>query len=239
MNARIFKMKFTTPISERLSFTVEGNHSITTSIVGLLYSCSPSTIIRLVISIIINSFHLMFRRRTLTHVRNEVFKGVSPSIAHCYSASAVVRKSIGFRVVASLLNAAPNVIYFCASTIVLRSQTISAHCISVITAATYRIAALKRRAVNNGFVFTNTLAQPKRPLFFIASNKAQNFQTSVSVPFAVNKTTHGWFRKERNVSIGVSLFVHKNTFMDKLARLSGLLKQTCEPFSLYHERAIG
>jgi len=78
-----------TPSSNRVGDTVEFKSDVVAPIVSLLYLCSPLTVIRGVISIVVDTFNAMGSRRTLTHISKEVLERI-PSRAD-FNSSASVR----------------------------------------------------------------------------------------------------------------------------------------------------
>jgi hypothetical protein len=83
------------------------------SITRLFLRHSPSTISRLIISVVVNAVDGMLRTRRPSHVFEEIFVRIKPSIADSNSPSAISVIVLAFSVVAALLYAAPCTIFLC------------------------------------------------------------------------------------------------------------------------------
>jgi hypothetical protein len=98
------------PLSNGLHFAVHHHDSIFARVVGLLLLCSPSTILRRVIAIVIEAFELVARGGAHPHVVEEVAEGCAPSTTHLNAATAIVYERLIRCVVTTTNHSAPNVI---------------------------------------------------------------------------------------------------------------------------------
>lgn len=94
------------PFGERQCDSIMREAGVGAPVPGLLLSCRPSTIVRLVRAIVIDSVHRVLRRWALAHVRQEVLEA-EPPLADCDSAPSVERERLVVRVEASLFHVSP------------------------------------------------------------------------------------------------------------------------------------
>jgi len=80
-------------------------------IVRLFFICSPSTICRFVIAVIVDSINAVTRARLFTHVFQECLKAITPSVAHRYASSSVILIRNAILGIASLLHACPAIVF--------------------------------------------------------------------------------------------------------------------------------
>jgi len=81
---------------------------------SLFFVRGPFAVVRFIVAFIIDSIDgaaLMIR--AWPHVSKKVFKGVKPAVANCYTASAVVLVSSGFRLVATRFHTKPSSVLGC------------------------------------------------------------------------------------------------------------------------------
>lgn len=82
------------PLRSRESFTVKCQLDVYRLIVGLFNDWSPLAISRLVVSVVVDSFQCV-PLRTISHVGVELFKRISPLLAHCYPTIRIVTTLVG------------------------------------------------------------------------------------------------------------------------------------------------
>jgi hypothetical protein len=78
-----------TPLDQRFRLSPRGKRSVAAAVALLLLHRRPSTVVRLVISVWVDSVDGVPGSRTSAHVRDEVFEGPQPAIAHPDSATAI------------------------------------------------------------------------------------------------------------------------------------------------------
>jgi hypothetical protein len=103
------------------SFTIVFNESVRASVVALLSARGPLAIVRRVISVVINTVKLA-SRRAFTHIREEVFKAVQPSVAHLDPATTVSVVMLVLLITASFLGSSPSSIFRSLASIVCHSS---------------------------------------------------------------------------------------------------------------------
>lgn len=176
----------------------------------------PLAIFFAVPEIIVNSLNGISRAigRFKSHIFNEVFEGIKPSVEDCYSASTVVSKSFVVWISASLDDLSPAEVFRCLAHIVSgRSFGCS---LSIETATAFRPAAPYLSSFCHYLCPTITNENPKSSsvLYTIEINRLQPIESSsrniLEIPrtLAVNRIRHksnfGWlmFRAYRRVMIG-------------------------------------
>ena len=100
--------RFARPFAHRHGPSIERQQSIFPRIVALLFSCSPSAITGLVVSIVVDSFKRVHWRRTLPHVGKEVVEGFQPAVANRDSTATVVFERLAFWSQAAALHSKPD-----------------------------------------------------------------------------------------------------------------------------------
>ncbi len=81
------------PIGYAKAFSIELNHAHTAGVSALLFACCPAAIVWLVISLVVDTVNTVIDGRSFSHIRYEVFKGISPSPANDNAPGSVIRKS--------------------------------------------------------------------------------------------------------------------------------------------------
>lgn len=101
------------PFANGMRLTIEGNDVICTRVIGLSELYCPTTVLRLIVSIDIDSVDGVLGAWTWTHVGDEVGESVipEPTLAHGYSTSSVARKIPVILVSATCLHPTPRHIY--------------------------------------------------------------------------------------------------------------------------------
>jgi hypothetical protein len=79
-----------------------------TTIIVLLFSCSPSAVIGRVSFVVVYALYGKFVW-ALSHVSEEIDEGLSPSLTNCDPATTVVRVTIIVRIVAAIFHVLPAV----------------------------------------------------------------------------------------------------------------------------------
>lgn len=102
------------PFTDQESFSIECQRSIASPIHRLLFLCSPPTISRLIISIVVYTINLT-AIRPWPHIIKECRKGISPSIAHANASSAIILPAFVSRILASLSDTTPRLKFFIVS----------------------------------------------------------------------------------------------------------------------------
>jgi hypothetical protein len=95
------------PLSKGSTLTIKFNPAIISPVIAILLVSCPSTILRRISLIIINSVKLMFGSWRMPHIRKEAFKGV-PRFTNGYATSTVNMELGVFGVIASLMNPCPS-----------------------------------------------------------------------------------------------------------------------------------
>lgn len=101
IHSLIWNTQFSCPSSNRLGFSVKGNHSTLSTVTALLKRSSPSTVGRFVVAAVVNAINRMLRRRLGPHVSKELFKG-GPPLINLNSTTTVARIFSIVRILAPL-----------------------------------------------------------------------------------------------------------------------------------------
>jgi len=88
-----FQANSLAPLIGVKSFTHESYFECVFLVSVLLKTCSPSTIIRSVVPVIIFTIKTMIFRRAISHIGMKVGEGFTPPIAHSYPSSTIPSKS--------------------------------------------------------------------------------------------------------------------------------------------------
>lgn len=167
------------PFSHTQCSAVERDEFGDVSIVGLLESSRPSTVIRRVGSVSVRKAVERFSVWARTHVSEEGIERMRPSVTNRNASSTIDRAT---HVCAALFHAAPRCVFSAVFHAVAKitsgaSVVWSAHTLDVLfsaqTATTFRPAISKRRAVNICLPPTRASASPFRP-----SDTSQNSPSS-------------------------------------------------------------
>lgn len=95
------------PITQAMAFPKQGDNTISSRIGGLLFSCAPLAITRLVIAIIVTSIYGMLSGWRISHICKKAFK-VIPSFTHLNPASSVIVVCGIILILTSLEHSMPN-----------------------------------------------------------------------------------------------------------------------------------
>lgn len=104
--------RFFSPIAKALTVVTNCNPPSPASVPCLLPMCFPATVIRFVISIIVDPPYGCFGKRLQPHVAQERRKRVLPSVTDAYPSSAIVHIAGLVLVVASALHGAPSRVFW-------------------------------------------------------------------------------------------------------------------------------
>lgn len=177
------------PLSERLGFIVESDLSTIKNlarIVCLNFSTSPSTILRRVRAIIINTVNGQ-TFRSLSHVLKKSLKGFLPSVTDSDSTSSVVGKVRTFGVVTPLKNAAPSVVF--RGTVLPVGGVSESNLFSVVAPTTYGFPV--SQAFSTDYFFGTTVALTKpRGLCSVSFFNRDHGQSSKLFPCEIDKSRH-------------------------------------------------
>lgn len=103
--------EFFTPFDETHALSINFNHVIFSGVTALLLFGCPVTISRLIIAVIVFTIYRMLWARFWSHIREEVFETISPSIADRYAARSVDRIFMVCWNVATGFHRTPTVIF--------------------------------------------------------------------------------------------------------------------------------
>ena len=131
------------PSSDRASSVEWFNQ---TSICGLLFYCCPSTILRTVVTIIVDTVNTVTRSWSRPHIFIEVFKRVFPLMAYSYTSTAISMITNIFWIVTTSLHIIPNAIFWSFTQIMGR---ISFYKLFNSKASTTRSVSIPKRATGN------------------------------------------------------------------------------------------
>jgi hypothetical protein len=96
MQRDVVESKFLSPIKQALRSAMKRHQSCAPSILGLLLSCRPATVARLVVAIHIReAINRMILARPRPHVLKKRIERIQPSFAYGYSPAAVSLVSLG------------------------------------------------------------------------------------------------------------------------------------------------
>lgn len=101
------------PHNSGMGFAIHGKKSCTgrgTAITSLLFRCSPFTVFRTVIAVIIATLYRMVARRSRAHVTIENDK-IFPAFANTYVSATIICKPLLVIILATLLYSLPNFIF--------------------------------------------------------------------------------------------------------------------------------
>lgn len=129
------------------------------SILGLFFSSSPSTITRLIVTVVINSFNSKSIGR-FSHIKKKIFKGINPSIANFDSSAAVSGISFIFRICASVFHRNPRGIGFSSKSTMFRSA-VFCDCFKMQAPARLMMTTTKIMQACNCFFAAITKANPR------------------------------------------------------------------------------
>ena len=167
-------------LTEHISWFSNGCQSVFLRpfpILGLLFSCCPTTVARLVVAFRIYTFNRVLLCRFLAHVGKEIFK-FKPAFTNGNTPTAVAIIVGRFWVLASLFHGLPRAIFgFPNEAVFSFSSGISIDS----TAATFRTITEKRRADNDNFASTITPTKPKRLLMWTCPSKGQDHPKTKSL----------------------------------------------------------
>lgn len=167
--------------------SVQGEKPIITSISTLLKPCGPTTIRRLVVSIVINAIKRMVCARTWSHISDEILKCL-PSFAHGYSASAVAKVVRSVRVATSVHHQTPNTIFGCLSLAV--TDAAEPLVFNHPAAATRNSPIAQKNALSDVLVSAVAKAYPSRPSLLRAIRvETEHTKSSELLPCNVLKIT--------------------------------------------------
>jgi len=103
--------QFIGPVGQTHSFAIKGDIAIGAGISSLLLERCPSTISRLIITVVINAIKGMVFSWTPSYVFNECGKRMSPFLTDTNSPTAIIRKKSIFRINGALNHLLPNVVF--------------------------------------------------------------------------------------------------------------------------------
>jgi hypothetical protein len=138
-------------------------------LVSLLFASSgPATVVRFVVSVIVDAIKRMIGGRTSAHVGQEVFVRTAPPIAHLESATAVTWIPLVRRIRATLTHINPCVVLGrpLAATGIAVSRVAGAAFVAVITAAAQRLPVLQVGPLHDPFIAALAPAQKIRSRAF-------------------------------------------------------------------------
>lgn len=150
------------------------------SFIRILFTGScPSTILRAIVSTIVNSINGSFIGRTLSHIFKKSSERFSPSFAHPYSPCPIVFESWRSFAITPNLNRRPRSIF-----LRLRHSMLNSHFMKMVhpffmkASATFYFPRCKR--VNRDYFAssTGTITSPKRASKPIFPNNDRGFQSS-------------------------------------------------------------
>ena len=98
------------PLTIEKSFSFVSYIFIASFISAILFSCNPSAIIWGIISVVIYSVHLMFRRWLFTHIFNKIEETVLPSFTHPYTSITVETIKLVAFIVAAASYGVPRIV---------------------------------------------------------------------------------------------------------------------------------
>ncbi len=164
--------------------------TVSNGISSLFFYGSPLTIFRGIIAIIINPVNAVFRRWRSSHIFEEVFKRMKPTVANLYSTTTITMKQFIFRIITSKLNTYPSTICFrFTHSMSCASMSNIFHYISMIASAAYRFLCCKRTPVNNHNISARTFTLPP-DFFFPVRCSFNNGKSSKSLAGKVFKCWH-------------------------------------------------
>lgn len=95
------------PFSNSQGFTVQGELPTAACVSALLFRGSPSAVTRLIVAVIVNAVKLVFERWLKSHIGQEVFKAVDPTVTNLDTPPAPLFKARDIRCQAALLHTLP------------------------------------------------------------------------------------------------------------------------------------
>ena len=107
LNSNITHSKFITPFHQCLDFTIIGDSYVCAFVITLLFGSRPAAIFGAVVAVHIYAVDGMFDGRTATHIGQEVFKRIKPTVAHLDATTSVVLIIFVIRVQASCNDSCP------------------------------------------------------------------------------------------------------------------------------------
>ena len=119
-----FNSRDFSPFSYIKGFPIKGYKSCFSAIQNLLRPCSPTTILRSIITIVIDSIKRMFSRWGVSHIFKKASK-IKPSFAYLNSSSSIIRIAFYTRIFTSANHAPPSTPFF--SLFPIHSMTVFVH----------------------------------------------------------------------------------------------------------------
>ncbi len=136
------------PLSERAPFAVELDEPTAPPIVGLYPNQHPAAVPWRVMTVVVNAFQRVQRRRSRPHVAVERCEILAPRIAHRDAAATIVRIVCPFRITASRLHARPHSVLGDVRQSVRSIETTKS--LPVQTPATLRVAGVQIDGADHG-----------------------------------------------------------------------------------------
>ncbi len=99
------------PVCDTESETVMRKHTIIRAIPCLLVASNPTAVVRFIVSVVVDTIYLIFRRRSRPHVRKEVYERLPPAITNINSTPAVVSVLGVVRVIAPVEQVIPTGVF--------------------------------------------------------------------------------------------------------------------------------
>lgn len=178
------------PLSDRARLVLKSKQPTCSAVAGLLGSCNPAAVLRLIVAVIVDTLNRMFRRRTLTHVGQKAFK-FTPSFTNLNSALSVGLEVRRIGVSTSINHQSPNAINR-RSAVAVRSRTLRGDH-STETPATCRFASSQANAQD---CFDGSTITSANPMGLSANVRRpfHNQQPSESLPdHVLEVVSHGGF----------------------------------------------
>jgi hypothetical protein len=146
------------PLPNGASLALVVNKRVPPSISSLFFARGPTAIFRFIITIVVNAFQSVFGCWPFPHVLQKILKRMPPTPANANSSSAIKRKGVIFRIVATSNGLTPGSVFWSLRSPVCRQAC--ARDFSMQAAATLCPTIKELRDVNLGEIATSATAQP-------------------------------------------------------------------------------
>jgi len=169
------------PLRQRFGYPIECNQMIGSSVVILDAFCSPSTVCRFVIAIIVNTVYRMLYRRTWANIPKERRKRIFPAITHHNTTTSIVVVRLEARIIAAAKYITPASVF----RRLLTATSVAMCCMPTTFAASPYLAGPQLSAINSNNISTFAKATPIScpASIVIIRQKLQDGQFSVDIPY--------------------------------------------------------
>lgn len=178
--------KMLAPLRDSAYFTLKSNQSIRNTILGLLFSSSPSNVGWLVMAVIIYALQSMAHRRAWADISQELLKRIGPFGANENTAPTIAIIILGVRIKAAGFHRLPARIFWRAA---LACMAVFGDALKMQAAAAAALPGAQIDSARNGCAAAVALTKPS--CLFSNIRSSRNYEQSVvSISSQVIKSWH-------------------------------------------------